>query len=583
MDRVKAGGRVTRTIGQDLSRIFLITVFCLSVFCLLIAWMLRQTVITRAEEYSEITAERLSNQLDTFYDKIDVFAMTIATDSSVQKFLMADRGSQMEYLRDVQEMRAYYMDMETAIRDIAFVSTTVHYSGIFRPGELEELQKMKENRQFRLVSVRSSSFASYSEETPVLVYARDVMSQGRRVGTILISLDTDYFNVQQDKDQYSYYLLATESGPVYGFNCGEEIQTAIFRAWRDRSQNKDQGQYLVHERYSNKMLCYLLYAVDTQKISSGIDGIQRMIWYCVFLAVVFATIVMMLVFRQVVYPLQKFRDVIRDIGSTPVKMFHPEQKLGGSAEIQEIGREFYRMLKEQDDLNRRVFEQATSLYEVKVQKQQAELSFLRSQIDPHFLYNTLELLRQKALEDHSPETAEMAVDLAKIFRYNTKGSDEVPLSEELEMIRSYIHIQTLRFRDRFQVFYAIDGAAEQCMVMKMILQPFVENAIIHGLEPKEGKGCLFLAARIEQGMLVLTVKDNGVGMPGTKLEEIQNALQAKTYDTSRHLGILNTQARLKLSCGGKAGVTIESSEGDGTTAVLRLPARTEETGEGDSV
>ncbi|MFS6555238.1 histidine kinase, partial [Parabacteroides distasonis] len=113
-------------------------------------------------------------------------------------------------------------------------------------------------------------------------------------------------------------------------------------------------------------------------------------------------------------------------------------------EIREIGEEFTGMMADISQLNRQIFDTATDLYEMKVKKQEAELSYMRSQIDPHFLYNTLEVFRKKALERKAPEIAEMAVDMGNIFRYSTKGSQTVTLGEEVSIIKSYVRIQKNR-------------------------------------------------------------------------------------------------------------------------------------------
>ena len=186
------------------------------------------------------------------------------------------------------------------------------------------------------------------------------------------------------------------------------------------------------------------------------------------------------------------------------------------------------MLSDIAQLNKQIFDTATDLYEVKVQKQQAELSYLRSQIDPHFLYNTLEVFRKEALEKDAPELAQMAVDMGNIFRYSTKGESIVPLRDEISIIKSYIRIQKNRFQGKIEVFYFLPGETLQIPVMKMLLQPVVENAIFHGLEPKDGKGNLYLGARIEKRTLIITVKDDGVGIDPQTLRELEEALENGT-------------------------------------------------------
>ena len=178
-----------------------------------------------------------------------------------------------------------------------------------------------------------------------------------------------------------------------------------------------------------------------------------------------------------------------------------------------------------------------------------------------------------ALEKNAPEVANMAVDMGKIFRYSTKGEEIVTLQEELEMVKSYLRIQQKRFGNRVQVFYFIPDEAAHCMVMKMILQPVIENAIIHGLEEKETEGSLYIGAKVSENTLILTVKDDGVGISEEKLQKINRELEQEVYDTSRHVGIINTQARIRLKYGNEYGITVESLQGDGTSIEIKMPAK----------
>ena len=170
-----------------------------------------------------------------------------------------------------------------------------------------------------------------------------------------------------------------------------------------------------------------------------------------------------------------------------------------------------------------------------------------------------------AMQKDAPELAQMAVDMGNIFRYSTKGGTNVRLADEIAIIKSYIRIQQKRFRGKIEVFYFLPRETLEVPVMKMLLQPLVENAINHGLEPKEEKGNLYIGARLEEDKLILTVKDDGVGIPHEKLRELNELLKQDHYDTSRHVGILNTQARIRLQYGKPYGITVESEKLDGTT------------------
>ncbi|MCR4588898.1 MAG: histidine kinase, partial [Lachnospiraceae bacterium] len=190
----------------------------------------------------------------------------------------------------------------------------------------------------------------------------------------------------------------------------------------------------------------------------------------------------------------------------------------------------------------------------------------------------LEVFRRKAMEKEAPELAMMAVDMGKIFRYSTKGDDFVPFEEELSIVNSYIRIQMTRFQDKLEVYYAVPEEVLKVPVMKMLLQPLVENAIFHGIEPMENGGHVFIGARAEADKVIVTIKDDGIGIEQDRLQGIQKALTNDYYDTKEHVGLLNTQARIKLNYGEDYGLTIDSHVGDGTTVILNLPMQPMEQG-----
>ena len=212
---------------------------------------------------------------------------------------------------------------------------------------------------------------------------------------------------------------------------------------------------------------------------------------------------------------------------------------------------------------------------MEVQKKVAELAYLRSQIDPHFLHNTLEAVRRMAQDKNVPEIADMAADMGKIFKYSAKGASMVTLKDEMEIIKAYLNIQQRRFGDRISIHFFLSDEAKYVMVPKMITQPAVENAMLHGLEPMSRKGALYIGARLDGVKLIITVKDNGVGIPADKLNAIRDSLKTEKADTSRHMGLLNMQSRIRLQYGAPYGLEIDSSENDGTTVTMTFGTKME--------
>ncbi|PYI57499.1 sensor histidine kinase [Paenibacillus flagellatus] len=222
-------------------------------------------------------------------------------------------------------------------------------------------------------------------------------------------------------------------------------------------------------------------------------------------------------------------------------------------------------------------------YEQQLQLSKAELKFLQSQINPHFLYNTLDSIYWTAQEYEAEEIGEMVYHLSKFFRLSLqKGRDTVTVAETIEHLNHYIRVQELRFQYHFTVEYRIDEAAKRLRVLRLLLQPLAENAILHGLEKAPLGGTLTISARIEGPYLALGVEDNGVGMSADRLAYIRREIGAVTtdntvlspFDPNRAkdlFGLRNVVARVKIVYGDEASCRIDSAPGTGTSIVLLLP------------
>ena len=203
-------------------------------------------------------------------------------------------------------------------------------------------------------------------------------------------------------------------------------------------------------------------------------------------------------------------------------------------------------------------------------KRQAELYALQAQINPHFLYNTLDTIKWEARIRQVPRIAVLAENLAVILRKSISSKLFIPLKEELETIDSYVEVQEIRFTGRFLCEKEIPDQLEECLVPKMILQPLVENAIIHGLEGCEN-GYICIYAGREGDVLNISITDNGCGMSPEILAWI-NSPEPEKRDG--HLGLYNIMRILKLYYGNEYGLKAEVTE-DGTTVTLSLPVRVE--------
>lgn len=221
---------------------------------------------------------------------------------------------------------------------------------------------------------------------------------------------------------------------------------------------------------------------------------------------------------------------------------------------------------------------------------QTELTALQSQINPHFLYNTLESIRGQALMDDNFEIARMVEALGSFFRYSiSRKGNLVTLREELTNIQNYMLIQRYRFNNRLSLEVLVDEedeAAYEYLVPRLIIQPVVENAIFHGLEDTTEDGRITIEVIVTQETLILTISDNGKGMPAETLEHLNARLNSDdvsledgTAETVKGTGIAlpNIQKRIRLLFGDEYGLCVYSTKGQGTDVEITIPIREKRT------
>lgn len=207
------------------------------------------------------------------------------------------------------------------------------------------------------------------------------------------------------------------------------------------------------------------------------------------------------------------------------------------------------------------------VYESRLIQKEAELKALQSQINPHFLYNCLSLINSKAIINHQPEISKMALHLSTFYRTTlNKGKNTIPVSDELKNIKSYLEIQLLMHNNSFDVEYRIDSNVYEYTMINLLLQPLVENAILHGIDCNKGvHGKILIQVWSENKRLLFRITDNGVGIPANLLP---NLLQKDSCG----YGLKNVHERIQLYYGKDYGLTIQSTPGLGTCVSFCIPA-----------
>lgn len=251
--------------------------------------------------------------------------------------------------------------------------------------------------------------------------------------------------------------------------------------------------------------------------------------------------------------------------------FELEETLEGNDEISELYDYLGTMIYQIQRLLSEVYREKLHAERLTIQQKDAEFKMLASQINPHFLYNTLETIRMKARKSKQYDIEEIVRMLAKIMRSTLQaGVSEVAVCKETELVEHYLKIQQYRFGERIKYHIYVEEGLEKLYILPLIIQPIVENSIIHGLEVKEGTGTIEINICSREENVVITIADDGMGMSGEKLCELKRKLDCYN-EKGNHIGISNVHQRVKLKYGDGYGVKIDSVEGRFTRIEIWLP------------
>lgn len=252
--------------------------------------------------------------------------------------------------------------------------------------------------------------------------------------------------------------------------------------------------------------------------------------------------------------------------------------ISGLDEIGRLSVSINKMLEYIDNLINQVYENKIKMQTYQIKQNESEFKALQNQINPHFLYNTLDAMRYKATLVGHKELGNMMISLSRLLSYsvNQKGS-EVRLGEELDHLNNYLLLVKARFEDRITYDIDVDKSLHQAKVNKLTLQPIVENSIQHGIRSQGQVLHIQVSAEMEDGMLVIRIKDNGRGIDAKTLQLLNKHIYRENSNTERsHVGLDNVHNRIRLFFGDGYGIRVLSREGEGTEVLITLPYKEDE-------
>lgn len=321
---------------------------------------------------------------------------------------------------------------------------------------------------------------------------------------------------------------------------------------------------------SNKEDTITVYSADPNAYGSLRTNLIR--WSTIVVVVLLTTFLIVFLFAR--FFTTRIRQLQQAVYHAAIEDYDFFQNISGEDEISQISLDFHKIIQRIKKNEEEIYRSRLSQQELLTQQQQMEFNILAGQINPHFLFNTLETIRMMALTSGNSDVVYAIKLLAKSMRYTLEahGTKLTSLEESLDAVHVYVKIQRMRFGERVNFSYAVSNEIDQkkMQILPLLIQPLVENAISHGLEGITYPGFIRLTITKEGHDVVIVVQDNGSGIPPQKLKQLQKKIQTPSTYAKRNIGLANVNHRVKMFYGADYGLTIESVSNSGTQVTLRI-------------
>ncbi len=402
--------------------------------------------------------------------------------------------------------------------------------------------------------------------------------KGEDVGVLAVYIRPERFEaLLQNKDSEVFILL---NGETVVTDLGKKIQAEEIMGFLPSADSNETQENILLGRQEYLMTCETIPLIESEDYLQIVSlkayhnilhdvNSQTMKSILFFaLSVVLSVVIIMYFSHSFGNRVERF---LKQMQKAAGGSFELEEKLEGNDEISELYDYLGTMIYQIQRLLAEVYREKLHAERLTIQQKDAEFKMLASQINPHFLYNTLETIRMKARRSKQYDIEEIVRMLAKIMRSTLQaGVSEVTICKETELVEHYLKIQQYRFGERIKYHIHVEEGTEQLYILPLIIQPIVENSIIHGLEVKEGTGTIEINICNRGENVVIAIADDGMGMSEEKLCELRRKLDCYN-EKGKHIGISNVHQRVKLKYGDGYGVKIDSVEGRFTRIEIWLP------------
>ena len=546
------------------------------------------SIFENSSEYTHTIIQQMNQNIDSYIDYMENIAYLISSNEDVQDYLFDEEIDNEGRYRILNQFETI-LDSRSDIRNVGIISKSGRM--LINDGSKSVNQDLDLNTQEWYVNalekpngpILTSSHVQHiiSGERPWVITLsrgiRDRSGSGEKEGVFFIDLNYSAISGLCDQSTVGTkgyaFILDAKGNIVYHPQQQQlynELQTENINLIMDTDKDtvltgtgKDGKLYSISR--SGKTGWTVVDCTNVRELLSKSRQAQSVYVLTAIVLVIIALLFSRFMARSITLPIQKLRDSMKKVQKGDFSV--SDVVVDSRNEIGSLTKSFDVMThKIQELMEQNVHEQE--------EKRKSELKALQSQINPHFLYNTLDSIIWMAEGKKNEEVVLMTASLARLLRQSISNEDEVvPIANEVEYARGYLTIQKMRYKDKLEFQIDVDPSILHIPLIKLVLQPIIENAIYHGLKYKESKGLLIVKGFMKDGNAVLQIIDDGVGMDEETLAHIYDRHKVNYH--SNGVGVYNVQKRLKLYYGDDYGITYESEKGKGTTATITIPGRQE--------
>lgn len=540
--------------------------FCSGIFYLILENQMQQSIDDK--EISNRTA--ISNNLDSTMKSINSISRLTMLRSTVRTFLLAESNSTPRTRNAIQEihdiLNTFNLSCNVVIlrMDGQYLNTGpgityVNTGKIFETEWLDEVMAQKGNYVIK-ADTRDAFRSNIGEMVSFVRVINDINTQ-KPIGILAINLPSRFFEQTYEglSGETSHFALYDTSGRLI---CKDNESTFSSLNPENLLQNTREE--------TDKLFYKSIFTCDTLGDSHFIlasrlevrilDGLPAKLLVALiigaFILLAFMWLINTYIAKNVIYPIQRLVDSMAEVQNG---WLHRVSMNVNDDEIGLLKNSYNAMLIEINQLIEELLQKEKTL-------RMAELDALQEQMKPHFLYNTLDMIRYMALENRTDEVYNMLETLGNFYRrFLSKGSTDLSLGEEIEIVKSYLTLQRTRFEDIFTDEYEIEEGLSSIRVPRLILQPLVENSIYHGIRPKGEHGVIRVTVKRREDFLFLSIYDNGIGMSAHQRELLFSGKDSRSF------GFQGTIERIRYYYKTEDVFEIHSTEGEYCEIVLKLP------------